>query len=80
MVEVVSGLRLAGYAVGAVGAALLFLEFFQLPSYVEYQPEFDSWNVEMAPMDVDQYSWLGRIGALLLALAFGLLFLATFLE
>lgn len=80
MVETVTALRLAGYAIGALGAMLLFMEFFQQPSYVEYEPEFDSYTVNISPVEVTEHTWIGRVGALLVALAFALLFLATFLE
>lgn len=79
MVESVTTLRLAGYAVGALGAMCLFIEFFQQPSYVRYEPEFDSYSVEMSPVEVREHTWIGRIGALLVGLAFATEFLATFL-
>ena len=79
MVEYVTTIRLAGYAVGALGGALLFAELFQQPSYVEYEPEFDSYSVDISPTEFRQYTWLGRIGALLVSLAFALLFVATML-
>lgn len=79
MVVSVTTLRLVGYAVGALGAMLLFLEFFQQPSYVEYEPEFDSYSVDISPMEVVEHTWIGRAGALLIGLAFALEFLATFL-
>lgn len=76
MVDIVEGLRLAGAAAGALGGSLLFMEFFQLPSYVTYDPQFDDFSVEMSPDEVRQYTWAGRIGALLVALAFALQFVA----
>lgn len=79
MVEAVTALRLAGYAVGALGGVLVFAEFFQQPSYVEYEPEFDSYSVEISPTEVTEHTWLGRTGALLVALAFALEFVATLL-
>jgi hypothetical protein len=79
MVEYVTTLRLAGYAVGALGAMLLFVEFFQLPSYVSYQDEFDTYELEMTALEMTEHTWAGRVGALLVALAFALEFLAVFL-
>lgn len=79
MVESVEVLRLAGYAVGAFGAMCLFVEFFQQPSYVSYEPEFDSYSVEMSPLEVREHTWIGRAGALFVGLAFALQFLAAFL-
>lgn len=76
MVDVAGTLQLAGYALGALGAALLFVELFQLPSYVDYQPEFGDYTLTMSPENPTEYSVAGRIGALLLALAFALLFVA----
>ncbi|MEF8831323.1 MAG: hypothetical protein V5A23_07295 [Halobacteriales archaeon] len=77
MVDLVTGLRLAAGALGAVGGVLLFLEFFQMPSYVEYDPDFGEYNVDISPSDVTQHTWFGRAGALLLAVAFALEFFAT---
>lgn len=79
MVDIVQGLQLAGTAAGALGGTLLFMEFFQIPNYVTYDPEFDDYNVDMAPDEVRQYTWAGRIGALLVALAFALKFVAVLL-
>ena len=77
MVTIVEGLQLAGYAAGALGGALLFVEFFQLPNYVNYDTDYDDYNIDMAPAEVRQYTWLGRAGALLLSLAFALEFFAV---
>jgi hypothetical protein len=79
MAELTVALRLAGGALGALGAVLLFIEFFQIPSYVEYNPDFGSYSFDLSPEEAVEYSWFGRIGALLLALAFALQFLAAFL-
>lgn len=79
MVAAVTALRLAGYAAGALGGLLLFLELFQQPSYVEYEPEFDTYSVNISPGTVVEHTWLGRTGAVLVALAFATQFLATFL-
>jgi hypothetical protein len=79
MVALTTTLRLAGTALGAVGAVLLFLEFFQIPSYVEYDPDFGSYSFNLSPDDVRENTWFGRAGALLLALAFSLQFLAALL-
>jgi hypothetical protein len=77
MVDVAGTLQLAGYALGALGAGLLFIELFQLPSYVDYQPEFEDYTLTMSPEDPAEYSAAGRVGSLLLALAFALLFVAA---
>lgn len=69
-------LSLAGSGLGVIGAALLFLEFFQAPSYVNYDTDFNEYNVDITPAEVDEYTWIGRVGALLLALGFALHFLA----
>lgn len=72
-------LSLAGYGLGTVGAALVFIEFFMSPSYVSYEPEWDGWNLSVNPSEAAEYTWIGRVGALLVALAFALLFVATLL-
>ncbi len=72
-------LRLAGLALGAIGGVLLFVEFFQLPSYVRYDTDFQSYSVEISPKEADQYTWIGRIGALLIAVGFALQLAAGFL-
>jgi hypothetical protein len=77
MVDVAGTLQLAGYALGALGGGLLFIELFQLPSYVDYQPEFEDYTLTMSPEDPAEYSAAGRVGSLLLALAFALLFVAA---
>ena len=77
MVTPSSGLQLAGYALGALGAGLVFIELFQTPSYINYDPEYDDYNMTVAPTELDEYTWAGRIGALLLALAFALLFVSV---
>jgi len=79
MVEVTALLRLAGPALGALGATLLFVEFFQVPNYVDYNAEFGSYSFDLSPDDVQEYSWFGRAGALLVALSFALRFLSAFL-
>lgn len=79
MVDVAGALRLAAYALGAVGAGLLFIELFQLPSYLEYRQEFTDYKLTMMPEHPTEYTWVGRTGALLLALTFALLFLAALL-
>ena len=79
MATLVSTLQLAGPALGAVGAALLFIEFFQLPSYFRYDTDFESYSIDISPDDAQEYTWLGRIGVLLLALGFIVQFLAAFL-
>ena len=79
MVEFVTALRLVSSGAGALGGVLLFVELFQLPSYVEYEEEFGEYNVDIAPMDVTEHTWLGRTGALLVAVAFALEFLLVLL-
>lgn len=80
MATFVETLRLVGPALGAIGAALLFVEFFQLPSYFRYDTDFESYSIDISPEDAQEYTWIGRIGALLLALGFLLQFLAAFLS
>jgi len=72
-------LSMAGYALGALGGVLVFVEFFQLPSYVTYRENLGSYNVTLSPKDAREYTWAGRAGALLIALAFALQFVAAFL-
>lgn len=72
-------LALAGYALGALGATLLFAEFFVLPSYVEYDGERENYVVQMSPTEVVEHTWVGRAGAFGLALAFAVLFVAELL-
>ncbi len=79
MATLVESLRLAGPALGAIGASLLFIEFFQLPSYFRYDTDFESYSVDISPEDAQEYTWIGRIGVLLVALAFIVQFLAAFL-
>jgi len=79
MVDYVESLRLAGYALGAVGSLLLFIEFFQLPSYVSYTESYETYDLDVSFTEVTEHTWFGRLGALCLALAFAMLFLATFL-
>lgn len=67
-------LRLAGAALGTVGGALLFLELFQVPSYIRYQEDRGSWDVDLTPHEVTEHTWLGRVGALSISLGFALLF------
>jgi hypothetical protein len=79
MVAVAHVLELAGYALGALGGVLVFLEFFQLPSYVEFNEEFQDYSIDIKLDEAEEYTWLGRIGAFCIALAFSLLFVAAFL-
>lgn len=80
MVEYVTALRLAGHALGALGATLLFMEFFQQPSYVEYSPEYNDYSIDISPKTVIEHTWIGRVGAFLIAVAFALQFFAVFLS
>lgn len=79
MVAYSVAVELAGYALGALGGVLLFVELFQLPSYIDYQEGYGSYNVSISPNDAREYTWAGRTGALMIALAFALEFLAVFL-
>jgi len=79
MVDLVLALELAGNAVGALGAALVFFEFFQLPSYVEYSEEYNDYSVDISPMEVTEHTWIGRVGAFLLLVAFTAQFVAALL-
>ncbi|WP_050048376.1 hypothetical protein [Halanaeroarchaeum sulfurireducens] len=79
MNDIAAMFQLAGAAIGAVGAILLFIEFFQVPSYVSYDTEFESYNLQISPADAQEYTWFGRLGALALALAFTLQTVAVFL-
>jgi hypothetical protein len=79
MVTLVEALQLLGYAAGALGGSLLFMEFFQVPSYVNYEPEYDDYNIDMAPNQIRQYTWAGRAGAILVAAGFAVQFLAVLL-
>jgi hypothetical protein len=80
MVDLVLTLELSGYALGALGAALLFFEFFQLPSYVEYSEEYNDYSIDISPREVTEHTLIGRVGAFLVAVAFALLFLTALLR
>lgn len=77
--NLVTALDLAGNALGALGGVLLFFEFFQLPSYVEYSADFGSYDIDISPMEAAEYTWVGRAGAFLVAVAFSIQFLVVFL-
>lgn len=79
MADIATTLRLAGAAAGTVGAVLLFLELFQLPTYISYNSNMGSHSIDFSPDQPREYTWIGRVGALLMAVGFALLFLATFL-
>ena len=79
MVTLVTSIRLAAYALGALGAGLIFMEFFQQPSYIRYNKEFNDYTIEMSPNEVREHTWLGRIGAIMVAVAFALQFLTVLL-
>lgn len=79
MVTLVSALTLAAYVLGALGGVLVFLEFFQVPSYVQFDEDLGAYNVDIAPDEVREHTWLGRLGGLCIALCFVLLFIAEFL-
>ncbi|MFB6125090.1 MAG: hypothetical protein ABEJ59_03935 [Halanaeroarchaeum sp.] len=80
MSVIVETLRLAAAAIGTFGGVLLFVEFFQMPSYVNYDTDFESYSVEISPKEAAEYTWFGRIGALAVALGFALQFVAVFLS
>jgi len=80
MVEYVTTLRLAGYALGSLGGLLVFVEFFMQPSYVEYDKEFGSYDIEMSPRQVVEHTWFGRLGAMCIALAFALQLFTAFVS
>lgn len=80
MVTLVATLQLAAAALGAVGAILVFVEFFQLPGYVRFEKQIGSYSVELSPEDPTEYTWVGRIGALLVATSFALQFFAISLR
>lgn len=77
--QVADYLQLAGYALGAFGGTLLFVEFFQLPTYVEYEERIQSYSLDMSPTELVEHTWIGRVGGLSLALGFALLFVAALL-
>lgn len=77
MVAVANALRLLGSALGALGGALVFVEFFQMPNYVEYNAEFQDYRIDTNRTDVQEHTWIGRIGGFCIALGFSLLFVAT---
>ena len=79
MVALVTTIELAGYALGAFGAGLIFMEFFQQPNYIQYNKEFNDYTVELSPNEVVEHTWIGRIGAFLIAVAFALEFFAVLL-
>lgn len=76
MVDLGGTLTIVGSGLGVLGGILLFLEFFQVPSYVSYGSDFNHYNLDISPAEVDEYTWVGRTGALLVALAFALQFVS----
>jgi len=79
MVVASTALSLAGAALGTVGGVLLFVEFFQLPSYLSYNEGIGNYTIQISPSEAREYTWAGRVGALLVALAFALQFVAMLL-
>ncbi len=73
-------IELGAYALGAIGAVLVFAELFQTPSYVEYKAEGDRYRLNYSAQEVAEYTPIGRVGAFVLALAFALLFLVRLLQ
>jgi len=78
MVAVANALRLLGSALGTLGGALVFVEFFQYPSYVTYSHESQAYRLDTSQAAVREHTWLGRVGGLCVSLGFALLFVATF--
>jgi hypothetical protein len=76
MVEYDIVIALMGYIVGAFGGLLVFIELFQVPNYVKYKPKLNRYDVEIKPLEVQQYTLAGRVGALMIAIAFSLEFIA----
>ena len=76
MVEYDVVIAMIGYIVGAFGGLLIFIELFQVPSYVRYKPKLNRYDVEIKPTEVQQYTLAGRAGALMIAIAFSLEFIA----
>lgn len=72
-------LRLAGSAIGTLGGVLLFMEFFQMPSYITYNEEIETYDVDPMPQEANEYTAIGRAGAICISIGFALLFVATFL-
>lgn len=73
-------IELLALTLGAIGGALLFLESFQTPSYVQYRDGSERYRLRITGSEVDEYTSLGRIGAFLLALAFAMLVVVRFFE
>ncbi|MFC7173559.1 hypothetical protein ACFQL0_09710 [Haloplanus litoreus] len=78
MVAVANALRLLGSALGALGGALVFIEFFQMPTYVEYNEEFQDYRIDSSRTEVREHTWIGRIGGFCISLGFALLFWRRF--
>ncbi|MFP4590066.1 MAG: hypothetical protein ACLFMX_06050 [Halobacteriales archaeon] len=79
MASYLSWIELAAYGLGTLGAVMLFVELFQDPSYVEYKPEEDRYRIHRTATTASEYTAFGRVGAFLLALAFGVLFVVQLL-
>lgn len=79
MVAADLALSLAGYGLGTLGGVLVFVELFQLPNYVEYKQNMGTYNLQYSPTEAREYTWAGRVGAILIALAFAFQFVATLL-
>lgn len=76
MAGIGSAIALAGSALGTLGGVLVFVEFFLAPSYVSFDTDHQEYTIDIAPSDVREHSWAGRIGALLVSLGFALHFVA----
>ena len=76
----VTYLQLVALAIGAAGAGLVFIEFFQIPEYVEYRENFNDYKIRLSPDEPGEYTTVGRVGALLIALSFTLQFFVVLLE
>jgi hypothetical protein len=77
--DLATQLSLFGSALGVLGAMLLFVEFFQVPSYVRFDPDFESYSVQISPDEAAEYTAFGRVGAVMIGVAFALQLTATFL-
>tara|TARA_A100001037_G_C15129301_1_gene627899 strand:+ start:2030 stop:2269 length:240 start_codon:yes stop_codon:yes gene_type:complete len=76
MVEYSFAISLVGYVIGALGGLLIFIELFQVPNYLKYKPKLNRYDIELKPEEVQEYTIVGRIGALMIAIAFSLQFIS----
>ena len=76
MAEYSFAISLVGYVIGALGGLLIFIELFQVPNYLKYKPKLNRYDIELKPEEVQEYTIVGRIGALMIAIAFSLQFIS----